>query len=237
LKYVLGILNSTLMDWYYRVSYSNVSSLTVNVTYGYLQQLPICDPRIDGRDTIVNPMIQHVDQILQLNKQIGSIKQKIRSFPSSYIEGDWRFDKLSGIIKGKNLSRESYAISEKSLRTDYKQRDLIDSAETFKIILTTGEFMDFDSEEVASYVFETLKSVNRITRRELLELKIPKQPYLKNLMNQYRKDKEQIVKDEKAVEELEKQIDDLVYKLYDITYAERRAIEDYMKEFRKMGTS
>jgi hypothetical protein len=50
-------------------------------------------------------------------------------------------------------------------------------------------------------------------------------------MNQYRKDKEQIVKNERAVEELEKQIDDLVYKLYDITYAERRIIEDYLKKF------
>jgi len=76
-----------------------------------------------------------------------------------------------------------------------------------------------------------LKTLNRIAKRELLELKIPAQPHLKSLMDQYRKDKEQIVKNEKAVKELEKQIDDLVYKLYDITHQERRIIEQYLAKF------
>jgi polyhydroxyalkanoate synthesis regulator phasin len=91
--------------------------------------------------------------------------------------------------------------------------------------------LDFYSEDVASYVFEVLKTMNRITKRQLLELKIPAQPYLKNLINQYRKDKEKIVKNDKTIEELEKQIDDLVYKLYDISYTERRIVEDYLKKF------
>jgi len=47
-----------------------------------------------------------------------------------------------------------------------------------------------------------LKTLNRITKRELLELKIPAQAHLKSLMDQYRKDKEQIVKNEEAVKEL-----------------------------------
>jgi len=88
--------------------------------------------------------------------------------------------------------------------------------------------VDFHSEEAASYVFEVLKTLTRITKRELLELKIPKGEHLKNLISQYRKDKEQIAKNEKAVKELETQIDDLVYKLYGITYKERRIIEGYL---------
>jgi len=98
-------------------------------------------------------------------------------------------------------------------------------------IFTWSAYVDFNSEEVASYVHEVLKTMNRITKRELLELKIPVQPHLKNLTDQYRKDKEQIVKNEEAVKELEKQIDDLVYKLYNITYTVRRVIEEYLTKF------
>jgi polyhydroxyalkanoate synthesis regulator phasin len=195
----------------------------------YLEPLPIKEITEENKH-LAEQLTHKVGQILQFNEQINFLEGRIESFPDSYFEDSWSFDKLANIINAQSLSKESYAISRKSLRTDYKQRDL-NSSETFRIILATGEFIDFDSEEVASYVFEILKSMNRITKRELLELKIPQQLYLKNLMNQYRKDKGQIVKNEKAVEELEKQIDDLVYKLYDITYAETRIIEDYLKKF------
>jgi adenylate kinase family enzyme len=84
---------------------------------------------------------------------------------------------------------------------------------------------------LASFVLERLRALNRVTKREVLELKIPQQPYLNYLIDRYQKDKEQVVKEQKCIEELEKQIDDLVYKLYDITYAERRIIKDYLKKF------
>jgi type I restriction-modification system DNA methylase subunit/polyhydroxyalkanoate synthesis regulator phasin len=229
LKYLLGLLNSKVLEFYFKQISTFVLARHYRYKVEYLEPLPV-KTITDVNRILIDELTNKVEQILHLNYESSRLAQKLREFPSSYFE-NWSFDKLSSIIKRKNLSRESYAISEKLLRTDYKQRDLLDSTETFKIILATGEFIDFDSEEVASYVFEMLKKMNRITRRELLELKIPRQLYLKNLMNQYRKDKEQIVKNEKAVEELEKQIDDLVYKLYDITYAERRIIEDYLKKF------
>ncbi len=76
-----------------------------------------------------------------------------------------------------------------------------------------------------------MKKVKRLTKHELLELKIPQKPHLKNVLNEYRMDKEQIAKNRKVIEELEKQIDNLVYKLYNITYAERRIIENYLKKY------
>ena len=100
----------------------------------------------------------------------------------------------------------------------------------FRIILATNEYLNFGSEEIASYVLEVLKTKSRVTKRELLELTVSTE-HLKHLMSQHQKDKEQIVKNEKAVKDVEKQIDELVYKLYDISYAERRIIEDYLTKF------
>jgi len=230
IKYILGLLNSKLLEFYFKHISPMHAGGYFRYNTQYLEQLPIKLSQTLEEKAIEERICSKVDQILRLKKQLSDLEDKIKRFPSSYFENDWSFDKLMNIIKTKSLVRESYAISEKSLRTYYLLRDL-DGKETFRIILAPNEFVDFYSEEAASYVYEVLKTLNRITKRELLELKIPKEERLKNLMSHYRKDKEQIVKIEKEVEELEKQIDDLVYKLYGITYEERRIIEEYLAKF------
>jgi len=227
--YLLGLLNSKLFEFYIKHFVPIKSGKWYEYMTQYLERLPI-KLITEQNEATTNQIIQNVGQIIKINKEVDITGIKVKQFPNSYFENEWAFDKLANVIRAQSLSRESYAISEKSLRTDYLLRDL-DGKETFRIILAPNEYVDFYSDEVASYVFEVLKTMNRITKREFLELKIPSQPHLKRLMNQYRKDKEQIVENEKAVKELEKQIDDLVYKLYDITYPERRIIEEYLAKF------
>lgn len=41
LYYILGIINSSLINWYYSINYSNQSELTVNISKTYLEKLPI----------------------------------------------------------------------------------------------------------------------------------------------------------------------------------------------------
>jgi len=137
--------------------------------------------------------------------------------------------KLKNIAKV-NLTKTSYKIS-KPLRT-YSFKEIEPPfREVSRIIFAAREFVDFYSEEVASYILEVLKAFERLTKPELLELKIPHESNLRNVLNQYRKDKEQIVKNEKAVKELEKHIDDTVFRLYHITYKERRIIDNYLAKF------
>lgn len=231
LKYILGLLNSKALEFYFKqISPRMSGSGRHRYIKHYLKQLPIKFTEKPREKRIAEEITQNVDRILQLNEQIRLLKRKIESFPDSYLEGDWSFNKLINVVKTQNLSNPSYTISEKSLRTDYLGRDL-NGKEIFRIIIARGEYIDFYSEEVASYVLEVLKTFDRITKRELLELKIPQRAPSKNLMNQYRRDKEQIIENGKAAKELEKQIDDLVYKLYDITYKERRIIEEYLTKF------
>jgi len=228
-KYILALLNSNVLEFYFK----HIASVKQGYYYEYmekvLERLPIKIPQTDENKKLFDQIVENVDQLLQLAEQTESLKGKIKNFPERYLTTEWSFDKLANMIKAISLSRSSYAISGKSLRTRYL-KDLEDK-EIFRIVLASTEYVDLYSEEIASYVLEVLKTLNRIAKRELLELKIPAQPHLKSLMDQYRKDKEQIVKNEKAVKELEKQIDDLVYKLYDITHQERRIIEQYLAKF------
>ena len=228
--YLLGVLNSHLLEFYFKHIAAIKSGGYYEYRSQYLNELPIKLPETDREKKIACQITQYVNQILQIKKQMRSTKRKVEKFPQSYFENGWSFDRLMNIAKV-NLSLSAFQISADKIRT-YSFKELeYPFREVFRIILTNQESMDFYSENVASYVFEVLKNMDRVTKRELLELEIPKLAYLKNLMNQYRKDREQIVKYGKMIEELERQIGDLVYKLYDITYAERRIIEDYLKKF------
>ena len=228
--YILGLLNSKMQEFYLKQRTPIKSGAYFQFSKNALKSLPTRLPRTGIEKEIALKIKDLVNQILDANKQNYSLMEKVKRFPTSYFEDNWSFDKLANVVKTQSISRESYAISEKWPRTDYLLRDL-DGKETFRIILAPKEYVDFHSDDVASYVFEVLKIMSSATKRELLELKIPQHPNLKNVLHQYRKDKEQIVKNEKAVKELEKQIDDLVYKLYDITYKERRTIEEYLAKF------
>lgn len=228
-KHLLGLLNSTLLEFYFKHISPFISGGYYRYITQYLERLPIKTPETPAEETISENVIDNVEEILRIYQQSLFIKQRIQGFPESYFEKEWNLGKLMDEVKRKNLSKPSYRISEKSLRSDYF-RDL-DGREMFRIILATDEYLDFVSEEVASYVFDVLKRFDRITQRELLELEIPERDHLTTLLQRHKNDKDQAVKNEEAVKELEKHVDDLVYKLYDMTYKERRIIEEYLAKF------
>lgn len=64
IKYVLAILNSKLIDWFYAVQFTNQSNLTVNLSKMYLSQIPI--KRISPEEQ--QPFIELVDEILERKK-------------------------------------------------------------------------------------------------------------------------------------------------------------------------
>lgn len=226
-KYLMGLLNSTLLHFYYLAHFytSRPGKGSFRFRKQFLKRLPIKY----ADTTIPEEIVRKVDRIISLKKETSNLKHKMNQFPNSYLKDNWSFQKLVHSVRTQSLSKSSYVISDKNVRSDYF-RDLGDN-EVFRIILRSDEYLDFTSENVASYVFEVLKTYERITKRELLELRIPKEPRLKNLLTQCKEDKKKVAKNKKTVKELEKQIDDLVYKLYDITYKERKIIEEYLAKF------
>ncbi len=71
IKYILGLLNSSLFNWYYAKKFSNESTLTVNVSKAYLSQLPIKDiPR-----RTQEPLVKLVDKMLLLNERLNKIDE------------------------------------------------------------------------------------------------------------------------------------------------------------------
>ena len=63
-EYILCLINSNLLNWFYSNNFSNKSELTVNISKTYLEKLPI--PDIDANDN--SKFINLVDQILTTKK-------------------------------------------------------------------------------------------------------------------------------------------------------------------------
>ncbi len=66
LKYILGLINSSLLNWYYAINFSNRSELTVNISKTFLEQLPIKKSGIPDQ----KKFSKLVNKILNLNKKV-----------------------------------------------------------------------------------------------------------------------------------------------------------------------
>jgi len=75
LKYILALLNSKLINWYYVNKFTNKSELTVNISKTFLEQLPIRIASENQKQTI----IEMVDKMLSLSKRIFEIGNKTTS--------------------------------------------------------------------------------------------------------------------------------------------------------------
>ncbi len=62
-KFILGILNSRLINWFYLKEFSNESKLTVNLSKEYLSQIPIKENKI-----IEPTLVKIVNQIINITK-------------------------------------------------------------------------------------------------------------------------------------------------------------------------
>ncbi|WP_242927181.1 Eco57I restriction-modification methylase domain-containing protein [Pontibacter vulgaris] len=70
-KFILTLLNSELINWFYNNQFTNESTLTVNISKEYLSRIPV-------KNTEQQPFIEKADAMLSLNEALQSINQKFQ---------------------------------------------------------------------------------------------------------------------------------------------------------------
>lgn len=72
-KFILTLLNSALINWFYNKSFTNDSTLTVNISKEYLSKIPI------KKISLINqqPFIHKADDMLTLNKNLQQQQSKV----------------------------------------------------------------------------------------------------------------------------------------------------------------
>lgn len=109
--YILGILNSKLLSWYYSINFSNKSKLTVNISKTYLEKLPIKE--IENKKNIISL----VNKILLLNNEIQKIpenSEKWKTIKSEIERTDKKIDQE--VYKLYGLTEEEIKIVEESVK-------------------------------------------------------------------------------------------------------------------------
>lgn len=72
LKFILSLLNSSLINWYYNNQFTNESTLTVNISKEYLSRIPI--KKISESEQ--QPFIDKADIMLSKNKELNQLLQQ-----------------------------------------------------------------------------------------------------------------------------------------------------------------
>jgi adenine-specific DNA-methyltransferase len=77
-KYILGLLNSQLLNWFYRNKFTNESTLTVNLSKEYLSQIPIrvINFTDHGEKKRHDKMVSLVERMLELHKRKPRMPQE-----------------------------------------------------------------------------------------------------------------------------------------------------------------
>jgi len=113
LKYILGILNSDLLRFYYTVNFTNDSKITVNISKTFLDQLPIRTINFNSPDDLQlhNELVKLVDEILERHRQLPSLTGEARRITTALIGTvDNEIDAL--VYKLYGLSEDEVAIVE-----------------------------------------------------------------------------------------------------------------------------
>jgi restriction endonuclease S subunit len=76
LKFICVLLNSKLLNWYYRTQFSNSSTLTVNISKTFLEQLPIKEADSDQQRIIVE-LFEKVFSLVEGNGHMHELQNEI----------------------------------------------------------------------------------------------------------------------------------------------------------------
>jgi len=116
LRYVLGLLNSRLLNWHYKTTFTNASKLTVNLSKEYLSRLPIriIDFTKPEEKKMHDDLVSLVDKMLELHKQLqkASFDSDKEPIERQIAATDKRIDAL--VYKLYGLTEEEIKIVERN---------------------------------------------------------------------------------------------------------------------------
>ena len=213
-KYLLGLLNSTLLEFYFKNIAAYLGKKGFRFQKQYLDKLPIKLPQTSEEKEIARQIVQLVDRILEK----AELEQKIEVFPDSYIE-KYRGEGAE-FIRIVCIAKREYKALKPYIQLTH------DGA--YRVYLSSDEWLpqDFDNKIGAEYAVTAL-SGRGVKKEERIELLAPKSTRIvKDIFMNYEKDQEGLVKE--SIESLERKIDELVYPLYEIAPNERETIENFL---------
>jgi type I restriction-modification system DNA methylase subunit len=208
-KYLLGLLNSSLLEFFLKQISPFISGGYYRYINQYLEQLPIKLPETAQEKKIVDRITKKVDEILKLHKS-GIVDI------DAVLEGE-KTDKLH------QLPKVAFSISDNAKFEKAK-------TDGSKIYLNSQDFIEIKDKKIRDFVEIYLNSNSeklskaKDVKNMILNISVPKSDVaLKEIIKKGRVDQSQI---KEKTKEWEDEINELVYQIYGITKEERRIVEE-----------
>ena len=219
--YFLGLLNSSVLEFYIK----HISQLFSGGYYAYgrqyLEKLPIKLPQTSEGEDIACEIISMVERIFKQHKELVELDTKISEFPDSYVKRS--LQPLSYVMESQDLTKESYSPSR--LRIEVED---IEGRMIYKLALTKKDYIAFNTESSAKFLFEILKRKERIIKNDLLRMDVPSDADAERVMKEYGGDLTKQGDLKREIEVVDKGIDELVYELYRLDEEDRKVIEEFL---------
>jgi len=207
-KYVLGLLNSTLLEFYFKHISVYLGRSGYRYTKQHLEKLPIKLPETQEEKKIAEQIIKKVDEILELHKS--------RIIDIDAVLGSEETEKLY------SLPKVTFSISDDARFENIK-------VEGSKIFINSQDFIEIKDKKIRDFVevylncnkekFIKAKDVKNL----ILNIPVPNSDeVLKDIIEKCKVDQSEIIE---KIKNLEDEINELVYQIYGITKEEKEIIE------------
>jgi len=169
MKFLLALLNSTLINTYYSLNFSNKSDLTVNISNTYLEELPIYPATSEQQQ----PFIKKADQMLQLNQQLqeemNGFKQWIQR-NSMLINFQKSWKSIMSYLKDEfidELRKKKVDIKSRKNR-EYLEREFNESLAIIKPLLKEIEETDNEIDQMVYELYGLTDDEIKIIERDVI---------------------------------------------------------------------
>lgn len=207
-KYILGLLNSLLLEFYLKQISPYASGKYYRYMTSYLEQLPIKLPETTEEKKIADQIIKKVDEILELHK-------------SGIVDIDIVIEER-GIEKLHQLPKIEFKIKDDAKFEKVK-------IEESKVYINSHDFIEIKDKKTRDFVEIYLNSNSeklskaKDVKSMILNIPVPKSDdILKKIIKKGGADQSQI---KEKIKKLEDEINELVYQIYGITKEERKIVK------------
>lgn len=207
-KYLLGLLNSSLMEFFFRQISPFISGGYHRYINQYLEKLPIKLPETAEENKMAKQITNKVDEILELHKS-GIVDI------DAFFEGE-ETEKLY------NLPKVTFSIKDNAKFEKTKLKGN-------KIYINSKDFVEIKDKKVRDYAEVYITSISKKlakvkdAKNSILNISVPKSDeVLKDIIKKGGTDQSQI---KEKIKKLEDEINTLVYQMYCITQEEQRLVE------------
>ncbi len=253
IKYILAIINSKLINWYYSTNFSNKSELTVNISKTFLEQLPIKQISESQQE----PFIELADKMLTLNKQLHRINTNFDRYVN--LHPRIKDTTLKLYIDRLPVNDKTVLNNANKIREKVVKLEVLEEGEWLKFVITYRQKKKenktkettinamrcrFEDRCIRKFILYSIREYTTPGKLrggtiydQLLRIRLPAfydnwEENLKGiheLMEPFIKAVEEKELIRKEIDETDKEIDTLVYKLYGLTQKEIKVVEESVK--------